>query len=230
MCDLFVRVSRPYEDLQPVLERIANASSKMIVYEHPEDDEVSRTHVHFAVAGFERDKETMKNWIKNFLPQGISKSDWAFKALVTFDGTITYMSKGEYIPKLVKNVSDETIRTQIELWDERDPKRRQKTLTQYVVKETPKESKKRQNELVDEMLEILKIRHGAETFLDHHATRLKDEDVIDAIIYVLNKHHTIFGRYKVRDYYDTIMSRAQPNLFKYDMLKMIGFPMPRGEG
>lgn len=97
--------------------------------------------------------------------------------------------------------------------------------TQFkVVSEKPEVSKKRQNDLLDEMIEIIRKQYPIDQFVTNADMPCDSKLVVRVILDVLNEHRVIFGRYKVRDYYDTILSRLWTSKFQDKMLNhMVGF-------
>ena len=103
-----IRIRRPYSALATAMGDWAMRSTGVIVYEHPEPNNV---HCHMLLRGVYVDAETLKNDLRK---RGLdcARAEWSFKTTFkTPDGGvvemseetakkyITYMSKGKYEPK-----------------------------------------------------------------------------------------------------------------------------------
>lgn len=225
---MFCRVSRDYVTLQSTIELVASKCERLVVYEHEEDDEVARTHIHFYMEEFRYTVQWIKDTIKKALNEStFAKTDWSFKeknkdGSPVDRGSITYMSKGLLDPVYVKGFTPEELAEHREAWVER-PKASQKYQTKlaFVTREKPSEAKKRKNDLIKEMIDNINAKQGrrGSSNLAHHT----NTDIIDSIIDVLNQNNIVFGRYTVRDYYDTIASRTMTDDFKNAMCQMVSF-------
>ena len=199
----------------------------LVVYEHEKDEDVARTHVHFYMEGFTLTIEGLKACIRREMDASglgaMARSDWSFKEqnkdkTPVDSNCIVYMTKGELDAKRTKGVTDETLAHYKARWIER-PKRTEQVRLQMVVKESPKEAKKRKNDFIVEMRALL-----AERCLDfRYRHRPANTQVIDAIIDVLNRNNVVFGRYNIREYFDTMMARERPQRFKEIMENFCGF-------
>lgn len=162
--------------------------------------------------------DTIKNYCKRSgIDGGVRGSGWSFKS-ATDTGCITYMSKGNLEPSFVKGFTQEEIVSYRDSWVERTGKTSAKyqTKLQYIVKESPIEAKKRKNDLIKEMINELGA-HKKTVNLEYYV----DETIVRAIIKVLNDNNVIFGRYTIRDYYDTICSRKYTDSFVDSMIKFM---------
>lgn len=200
------RITRTYDKLEQFVQKLSDHCTKLIVYQHDADEEIARDHIHGLVTECTVSTDTLKNWIKNVINcKQFPKSDWSFIAKdkqgnPVNDSFITYMSKGILQPRYVKGYDDDVIEQFRLHW---------KPLTmkykfQYVTKpETQKEAKKRQIDMIDDICKIVK---GNGLVLTSDIIK-----VICDVIYV--KNNTICGRYKIRDYYDIVRYRTQPESF-----------------
>ena len=219
---MFIRLTREWTALKDFIENVS--CSRIAVYEHGADEEVKRTHVHFYIEDYPNTIEGFKKSLKKHLnADSYDRSDWSFKSL-NKDGSpvnsssITYMSKGTLHPVFVKGFTQEELNTFMEQWVER-PQRSYQTRLAFVTKETPTEAKKRKNELIDEMLAHLAELPEREP--SRWDWKYAAGDVVQSIIKVLNANHVIFGRYQVRDYYDTIQARTDPKGFADTMIEHV---------
>lgn len=224
--ELFCRVSMPYEDLKEAFQLIADEVEKLVVYQHEADEDVNRTHCHFYVV-YPHSTDTLKNRFKRTLPTTSKRGNslWAFnteykeyhtlKVIPVGPSCITYMSKGVLEPSMMKGFTQAEIDEYKSGWVEQPVKRSYQTKLQYIVKETPSEAKKRKNDLIAEMLTELKDHIPVN--LEYHV----DEKVVRTIIKILNDNNIIFSRYTIRDYYDTICSRAFTEKFIYSVINFL---------
>lgn len=199
---LAFRISSSYDDLISFCDKLSRNSDKLIVYEH----DASRVHVHGLVSNCKVSTDTLKNWVKTALSvDTFPKSDWSFitkdkQGNNVNDSFITYMSKGQLDPKCVYGYDLDEVSQYKMQWK---PIVRS-TKVQYILKqENPHEAKKRQIDMVDEIcrrVDSQKITLG--------------EDIVKVICDVVyRENRTIVGRYKIRDYFDIVVYRTQPDTF-----------------
>lgn len=205
-----------WEFIKPACELISTQVDALVVYEHEPHGNEDNVHVHMYLVGTRVSTDTLKNYIKKcgMIPKRSSEAlkgnaFWSFKTEYTpygdtqtfpvDTGCISYMSEGKLEPKYVKGFTSDEIEMYRDKWDPTIVETRRKEKIQsklmYVVKETHKESKLRQNQMVDEIVK-----------------RLKDDSSDNAILLairqvVIIEQNTICGRYKIRDYYDTVKAR-----------------------
>jgi len=198
----------------------------MVVYEHEADDDVARTHIHFYMEGFRFTTQWIKDNVKKELNESsFARTDWSFKeknkdGTAVDRGSITYMAKGELEPVFVKGFTAEELAECKEAWVERPTSaNKYQAKLSYIVREKPSEAKKRKNDLIKEMIDIINERKAPRGNLAYHS----DAIIIDAVIDVLNQNNIVFGRYTVRDYYDTIASRTMTEDFKKAISSMVAF-------
>lgn len=224
MTDYFIRVRMSWFLIQPACELISQKVSRMVVYEHAPEDNKDNIHVHMYLTDTQVSTDTLKNYIKKFTRVPAKGNEfWSFKTEYTPYGTfkpvpindscISYMSKGILEPVYVKGFTQDEIDTLKGQWDPSIMKTKAKpSKTMYVVKETHKEAKLRQNEMVDEIIKRLEQEDDltAQNILKY----------IRQVVIIENK--TICGRYKVRDYYDTVRAKIlQPNTWVSEMMTFI---------
>jgi len=94
------RISRSFVDVSGVLMAWSKQATKYWVYEHEEDDEVSRTHVHFL---FEGSTDTIKKAKERhtYIALDLDRSDHAYKhkwEISKRDSYGQYMTKGKLDP------------------------------------------------------------------------------------------------------------------------------------
>lgn len=201
MTDYFIRVTATYWLGKEAIAMIAEKCEKVIVYEH--NDNPENVHFHMYLGSCEVSTDTLKNYFKKYgIRGGVKGAGWSFK-LSRDSGCITYMSKGRLEPMFVKGFTPEEVDEFKNKWEEREPikvnGKVQSKLT-FIVKETPIQAKKRKNDLIEEMIKCLPKIHN-------------DKIIIKTIMKVLNDNQTIFSRYTIRDYFDTIQGRVNEKSF-----------------
>lgn len=198
----FIRVHLTKEQIYPALGSLEGICQRLIAYEHNED--VNRIHVHIILDQCQCSTDTLKNYIKKHCvvpPRaGLRAGNkfWSFKKATEISGAITYMSKGVYEPFHRKGFTQEEIDSSKDRWVERIPETsKYQTRLQYIVRETPSQAKKRKHDLMVEMIALINERK----------CNNNSYETIVAIIDTLNANNIVFGRYTIRDYYDTIQSK-----------------------
>lgn len=232
----FVRIHRTYEELEPWVQNLTNKCEKLVVYEHEADEEVNRLHCHLMIVGYKTSDETMKVQVTKTLGHRPEKTDWAWDPDIrSEEETITYMTKRDLQAKYVKGVSAEMIAECSAKYLPRSEYGKRHGKTQFkVIAEKPEVSKKRQNDLLDEMVKRLKgfRKYEIEQYpiVSTLAAEVAEQEfkwnanqVLEVIMSVLNEERVIAGRYKIRDYYDTLMMRLDRSQFKASMIGMLGF-------
>jgi len=204
---LKIRVSRTFAELskkpekdESFIKKLSDACDVCVVYEHEADETVTRTHIHAYVENPKVSTDTMKNWVKKTLKvTAFPKTDWSFVG-ATDRGFITYLTKGKLTPCSVKGISDDEISILKAAWVDQPPSRGK---IQYKLKiENPQEQKMRQAEMVAEIRRRIHV-DAPKDDMGYH-----DPGNVLHIIYdvVVRQNNTVCGRYKIRDYYDTVMT------------------------
>ena len=204
----FVRIHLTKEQIEPAIASLQDACTQFIAYEHP--DNIDRIHCHLILCDVTCSTDTLKNYIRRSCPVAPRAGNkfWSFKSANDLHGAITYMSKGKYDPFSVKGFTQDEIDSSKGRWVERTPETsKYQTRLQYVVRESPAEAKKRKNDLVKEMIYEINENNVAHNSLE----------IIKIIIRVLNSNNVVFGRYTVRDYFDTIQGRINTDSYATQM-------------
>lgn len=195
---LAIRITFPYDKLEKTFSKIKDVCDRIVVYQH---DDSSRVHVHALVVGCTVSTDTLKNWISKEVGFRPPKTDWGFPAAQN-EQFITYMTKGKLSPVFVSGYLEDQLDHYRSKWVPQAPK--SKGLVQYRLKiENPQEQKKRQSDMIEE----IKLRFDA---LDVQ-TPFVLITLIRQVVVIENK--TLLGRYKLRDYYDTVMLLQHPETF-----------------
>jgi len=188
---LSIRITNSYKELTDFCERLKPVCERVVIYEH----EASRTHIHGLLENCKVSTDTLKNWVKKSLNVTVyPKSDWSF-TVAQDSKFITYMSKGLLQPKVVQGYTENEIEALRNQWV--PVAKLVKEKTQYKLRsENPAQAKFRQNEL----MQMVKDRCKANNW--NNMTEILQ--CIRQIVYV--EHKTIVGRYKIRDFYDYVLS------------------------
>lgn len=199
--NLFCRVTASFEQSSEALHLIMEKAEKLIVYEHNERSD--NVHIHFYLENCTVSTDTLKNYFKRTgIDGGVKGERWSFKQ-ARDTGCIAYMTKGKLDPVLNQGFDESQLSEFKNLGYDGKSMKKQTKLTQYVVRESQVQSKARQSEMIEEVLSMME-----------HKTRYSAREVIELIRQVvIVKHKTICGRYKIRDYYDVIMARKEPESF-----------------
>lgn len=122
------------------------------------------------------------------------------------------MTKGKHDPVFNKGFDEDVLLGYKNAWV---PHKGQQLMTRYVVKESAADNKKRKNDLIQDMIHLLK---------DHEPTNISyyvDEKIVTTIVKVLNHNKIVFSRFTIRDYYDTLCSRKYTESFVKSMIKYL---------
>lgn len=106
-----LRLTASFHDCSGVIQRFAEASEAIVVYQH---DESNRVHIHALVKGFTKSYDTASNWMKQICPV---KEDRSFvttykKGKARYpvdDNAISYFSRGKLDPVFKSGLTDEFI-------------------------------------------------------------------------------------------------------------------------
>lgn len=219
MTNYFCRVTIPYDKFSVTIQRIEPHCKGLIIYEHSEN--ILNVHIHFLILGFTKSTDSLKGWIKKDTGLNFKATDWSFKTKYkpfkedkernVEKDCIVYMAKGYLEASYSMGITTDEINTYKLSWIDYRTARKQQRLTSYLVKETAKASKLRQNEMIDEIVKRLKESD------DHTPDRILS--LIRLVVMVENK--TIIGRYKVRDYYDTVRGHVNPETWLESMKSIV---------
>lgn len=186
-------MTRSYACLKPFFEKLSANCDKLVAYQH---DESSRVHVHALVVNCKPSTDTLKNWIRANAGK-VEKTDWSFVQKDVNENFITYMSKGNLAPSCCYGFTSDQIEAYKMAWEHRPKSFKQQKLT-FVVKETTEQRKMRQEDMIVEIVNRYnEIRNPY------------PKDLIQLIYKVVSiENRNVLGRFKLRDYYDTIMARV----------------------
>lgn len=194
----FVRITRPKEEVELWCDTMKELADVVVAYEH----ESSRIHCHVIIANVKCTYVTLKNkWKEVWSGLGHdvwNRSDWSFKPLEpgndTILNTMTYCSKGKYVPFYRHGVQHRWVFVARDNWEDR-PRVMHRQL-RIVEQLNPQQMRKKKNQICDEIIATLG---------DDYTHR----NVVMKILDYLRKERIIFSRFIVREYYDTIMGRVE---------------------
>jgi len=148
---LAVRLRLPYDNLRQVFSDWALRSQRLVVYEHPEEDNI---HCHALLLNVGVSENTLRNDIKKHGLPLKGAGQLSFKTTyktpdkqvvdITDESApqfITYMSKGKYDPKYVKGYDDEFMVSRRSIWVDYKKRSSDETLYLQYVAEVLKLSK-----------------------------------------------------------------------------------------
>jgi hypothetical protein len=121
------------------------------------------------------------------------------------------MTKGKLTPSFTHGFKPEYVESYKLQWLDYKRSAKQQSLQSYIVKETQKASKLRQDEMITEICNRLDKMDNPTV-----ENTLK---LIRQVVIIENK--TILGRYKCRDYYDTVRARANPQTWLTSMTTLV---------
>jgi len=133
--DFALRISRSAEELKDLFEDWEKASGKILAYEHPQDEEVARTHCHILLEACTVGKAALiKRALKMIRLHGNEDWSWVTKDIKSKEEYIRYMTKGKYLPVWNNGYGVDNLSAQALLWVEHPSPR-----TEPQVKERSKE-------------------------------------------------------------------------------------------
>lgn len=136
-----IRITLPFNDISGIVWRWAHRSTAIVAYEHPADDEVSKTHVHLALYKCEVRTEALKRmW-----PEAPGKGNefWSFKdwnpafndnGFMKPDTYIAYMSKGKLSPVFAYEISQDLVEESRQIWVEPVKADKRGDGSEYIIK------------------------------------------------------------------------------------------------
>ena len=204
MTNIAFRISLPFDDVN--LGELYELCEKVIVYEHPADSSVQRTHIHGLLIACKRKEDTIRN---RFFK---GKYEYSMKATGVNIHFITYMSKGRYEPKLVQNINQDVIDVHKEAWVDKSIVKPVSHLVCFdgkLIKEVD-ESKKKLTKR--QLIEIMKSKYSSNLDVEH---------VLILIREVLMAHNEVLGRWKCMDFYDALLMYADADRWMDGIVRQI---------
>lgn len=114
-----------YDDISGVITTWFDRSIRGVVFEHPKDEKVNKTHVHIALWGCDVEAEALKRMWKSKPPDAKGNKFWSWKDLDEWNEDnlrhTTYLTKGKYAAKYAKNISPVILDKAKSLWENKSP-------------------------------------------------------------------------------------------------------------
>lgn len=198
MAHYAIRITRSYDVLGTVIERMAGKCKALLAYEHTHS---KRVHCHLLLVGCEVSTDTLKNYIKAKLGV-VDKEDWSFKTCASdYDKYITYMSKGNINPSYIKGYENAFLEQKKNEW----------VSPQNTVKIV---SKKKSQLTKFEIVQLIVDKLPKEE-------SLSDKEIIEVIIQVLKDNKQAIGMYKIIDLRDSVLMYAYPDKMVWECCNVI---------
>lgn len=193
-----IRLSRSYAELRPVFESLK--ATRVLVYEHEADEEVSRTHVHALVQNADITVLAFKRRIEKVIGK-VSKSDWSFKETdQNVAKYVTYMTKGSLTPEYNVGYTQDEVEQFKAYWIEPKPQSRA-VVVSY-------------KDIIAEV--IAEVPHTALDFTSETHVVM----VTNLLMKRLNHHRIVTGRFKIRDMLDTIFRMMTPQKYAGSIVRL----------
>lgn len=208
MSSLAIRITKCYSDLCGVVQRIAEVSDKLVVYEH---DDGARLHCHALVIGLRKSVDTVRRWLRSEFVNPArsdislkeSYSDASGQEVPINDDFIVYMSKGRYSPKYVKGYTDTDISGFCGRWVDYPRKQGLRTVNGKIVVDgvgdgPSQPSTQRGQKTKWQLLEEMQVEWGS-------ADAPEFDSLFKIVRRVLVANKQAIGFYKVMDYMEAFL-------------------------
>lgn len=222
-----VRITLSYQDLSGVVARWADKCQRCICYEHEADEEIRQTHVHMILEGSTVQDEALKRSSKL---SGKGNEFWSWKQ---YDGSrtfVTYMTKGKYAPKFLKNYSPAEVEEARKAWSEPTARHSTKSRQTSLEENSPKTKLTKHGIIARVVQAILTTDNVLEANEARRAavlTDISDERLLKVIRHVLIEEKQVLGLYKVMDLYDAFVMYYQKEKFLQNCLVVLEKRKPR---
>lgn len=144
------RISLPFDEIKLAVDKWADETYQVIVFQHDADAKVQRTHCHLLIVGCKVKEEALKRRFKDVYPGIDTKGNefwkWQSKQLPDLS-FIKYMSKGKLRPKYVKNIPDDIVEEWRKQWSEPTTPTSQESKEKYEEYEEIKKSFEKTHDL-----------------------------------------------------------------------------------
>jgi len=138
--DFALRISRTAEELKDLFEDWEKASGKILAYEHPQDEDVNRTHCHILIEACTVGKAALiKRALKLIRLHGNEDWSWVTKDIKSKEEYIRYMTKGKYLPVWNFGYGVDNLNAQALLWVEHPSPRSEPTSRERYADELQKD-------------------------------------------------------------------------------------------
>lgn len=111
-----IRLSLAYADASGIVAIWSERATQIVVFEHPADKKVRRSHCHIGLWGSDVKEERLKRDVPN---RGKGNEYWSWKTMNDSPETGTflrYSSKGIHAPKFLKNISPDLVESERSKW------------------------------------------------------------------------------------------------------------------
>lgn len=193
MSNISFRISLSFSDVN--LGELYALCDKVVIYEHPADSSVSRTHIHGLLIGCKRKEDTIRN---RFFKGIYEKSDYSINTKNVSITFITYMSKGKYVPSYTQNVTPDVIELYTNAWIPKGEKP-VVNLVCFRGKLVPEFDENKKKLTKRQLIEVMMIKYN---------DNMDVETVLHLIREVLMAHNEVLGRWKCMDFYDALLMYA----------------------
>jgi len=198
------RLTRPWSEIAPLIQPLIDGCQAFVVYEHPFDTEIARTHVHGVLVACKWGEDSIRTkFMKVICPE---KADYMLSKTYKVkgvhvrklldDGVFVYQSKGNE-PKFQKGFADKMLAEQRAKWV--DPRASKSTEGKTILE---KVATIRKIDMLKEMIQLVGESRSYET-----------EHVLKCVRDVLVKHDQVVGMYKMMDYHDAVCMRDEKSSF-----------------
>lgn len=210
MTNYACRMSVEWNDVAETMSSLfQEMCAKAIVFEHPKDEEVSRTHIHFLMIGY-TPKSILTFKRKFSFLELTGNSSWSFKTSYGEDklvdnGFITYMAKGEFAPVYNYNFTQEEIEEATVL--SYKPKEKRQGRLKIVGQTIPRQTQY-------EMYVELKNRYHEEQPRD-------DNQLVLLIVKFLKQKRIMYSEFNVINYFGMLQSEFSEHRFVQRILNKI---------
>ena len=114
------RITLDYNQVVTFINDWSDKITKLLVYEHEKDEEVSQTHCHFLIEDSDVQEERLKRIAREKFPALKGNECWSWKKVKQdkVGDYITYMTKGKLAYKFSKNYSEDQLEKSRLAWVE----------------------------------------------------------------------------------------------------------------
>lgn len=188
MSNYAIRITRSYNVLGTVIEKMSGKCKALLAYEHTQS---KRVHCHLLLVECQVSTDTLKNYVKAKLGV-IDKDDWSFKKCSSdYNRYIIYMSKGNIDPSYNKGYDAAFLQQKKMEW----------VPPQNTIKvDVKKKTQLTKYEITQLIVEKLPKDEG-----------ISDKEIIEVIIQVLKDTKQAIGMYKIIDIRDSVLMYAYPD-------------------
>lgn len=201
-----LRIHRPYDDVASSIKQFSELSQTSFTFEHPQDDEVTRIHIHQYNFDLSIKYDAISQRIKKLGLKGnsdfsVSGTCGKDKRPLDISGAWIYGSKfGTLAPKHVKNLTPEEVEQLNEYARQFADKNPHKV--RLVPEQQPKEKPKtRHQHIIEVALEVLTPEYVKLAARDPQRIRI----VRDTCLAYMRKHQIFCGKWKTVEFIESVL-------------------------